>query len=83
MKGGKALALFRRRPVKGKVPLSVFLRGVTHHRSGGRFKNTVFVLGHLLTSRFILFYSILSQIEGKKRYIDTAPTNFVGAFYFG
>ena len=56
VKGGKALALFRRRPVKGKVPLSVFLRGVTHHRPGGQFKNTVFVLGHLLTSRFLLFY---------------------------
>ena len=50
MKGGNPLALFRRRPVKGKVPLPVFLRGITHHRPGGQFKNTVFALAHLLTS---------------------------------
>ena len=50
VQGGKAFALFRCRPVKGKIPPPVFLSGIAHHRPGGQFKNTVFVLGHILTS---------------------------------
>ena len=51
VKGGKSLTLFRCCPIKGKIPLPVFMSGIAHHRPGGQFKNAVFTLGHFLTSR--------------------------------